>query len=314
MCPPLSFWWAHRRFRRIKIRRYFSLKKKSNLGGYLFISSAVAIVVLFIFYPLFVSIKLSFTSKSFLIPGTEFVGLETYKEVILDEVFRLSLKNSIKWIVFGTLLSLGIGGGIGIFLSIGFKGSKTISALILLPWLLPNIIAAVSWKWMYHPDLGVISFLIESLAGKEIRLLSNVNLVLWLLLIILVWRLAPLASLLFLSGIQSIPKELFEAAEVDGADSYQKFRYITIPHLSYPLIIGTLLISLFILKDFTIVWVTTQGGPVHYSEILPTYIYRLGFYNWEVGKAAATSMLYFIFILSLSLAYLFVFRKVWRGT
>ncbi len=248
-------------------------------------------------------------------PGaTEFVGLETYKEVIFDEVFRLSLINSVKWVVLGTLLCLGIGGAIGIFLGIGFRGSKAISALILLPWLLPNIIAAVSWKWMYHADLGVISFLIESFIGEEIRLLSNVNLVLWLLLIILVWRLAPLASLLFLAGIQGIPPQLFEAAKMDGANSYQKFWYITIPYLSYPLIIGTLLISLFILKDFTIVWITTRGGPVYHSEILPTYIYRLGFYNWELGKAAATSVLYFIFILSLSLLYLFVFRKVWRGT
>lgn len=300
--------------RGIEIKSYLSLKKKSILSGYAFIFSAVAIVGLFIFYPLFFSIKLSLTNKSLLIPGSEFVGLETFKEVIIDEVFRLSLSNSIKWVVFGTLLSLGVGGAIGIFLSIGFRGSKVISSLILLPWLLPNIVAAVSWKWMYHPDLGVIGFLIESLIGEEIRLLSNVNLVLWLLLIILVWRLAPLASLLFISGIQGIPKELFEAAEVDGADSYQKFRYITLPHLSYPLIIGTLLISLFILKDFTIVWVTTQGGPVYYSEILPTYIYRLGFYNWELGKAAATSMLYFVFILSVSLLYLSAFRKVWRGT
>ena len=291
-------------------RRGFSSRRA--LYGYAWTLPAVLCVIFFIFYPIFESARLSLTDQSLLAMETEYVGLETYRDMLTSEEFQVAFKHSVIWLIFGTLGVFVFGFLIGFFLHLDFIGSRLLTALVLLPWVIPDFVAATAWKWLTVGEFGIVSFYLEKMGFPEPSLLASSTYVLPTLILLVIWRITPLMSILVRASLESVPPEYYEAAEVDGATAWQRFIYITIPTIRYPLVIGTLLTSLFVLREFAVVWVTTQGGPVNYSEILPTFIYRQGFMYFETGPAAASSMIYFFFILTFALLYLFSFRRVWK--
>ena len=273
---------------------------------------AIVCVLFFIFYPITECIRLSMTDQSLLAMDTEYVGLETYQDMLTSEEFQVAFKHSVIWLIFGTLGIFVFGFLIGFFLHLNFIGSRILTALVLLPWVIPDFVAATAWKWLTVGEFGIVSFYLEKIGFHEPSLLASSTYVLPTLILLVIWRITPLMSILVRASLESVPPEYYEAAEVDGATAWQRFIYITIPTIRYPLVIGTLLTSLFVLREFAVVWVTTQGGPVNYSEILPTFIYRQGFMYFDTGPAAASSMIYFLFILTFALLYLFSFRRVWK--
>ncbi len=285
---------------------------REALYGYAWTLPAVICVLFFIFYPISESVRLSMTDQSLLALETEYVGLETYKEMLASEEFLVAFRHSVIWLFVGTLGILGCGFLVGLFLNLDFAGSRVLTALVLLPWVIPDIVAATAWKWLTVGQFGVVSYYLEKIGFPEPSLLASSTYVLPTLILLLIWRLTPLMSIMVRAALEGVPPEFYEAAAVDGATVWQRFLYITLPTIRYPLVIGTLLTSLFVLKEFAVVWITTQGGPVNFSEILPTFIYRQGFMNFETGPAAASSMIYFFFILTFAILYLIGFRRVWQ--
>lgn len=280
--------------------------------GYLYILPAFLLVVFFILYPVAEAVRLGFTDQSLLVRSTNYVGLRTYVELLTSNAFQVAFRQSLIWLVAGTIGAMLVGFLLGLLITARFPGQGALTALILVPWVLPDIVAATAWKWLYDGHFGLISYFLGVISFPEPALLSSINWVLWALIVVVIWRICPLVALLIRAALEGIPPELYEAAAVDGAGKLTSFRYITLPQLAYPLVIGTLLTGLFVFKDFATVWITTQGGPIDASEILPTFIYRLGFMNFSTGLASAASVVNLVFTLLLAVFYLLAFRRVWR--
>jgi len=221
-----------------------------------------------------------------------------------------------RWIGFGVLGTLLIGLGLGLFLNLEFRFNSLIRGLIFIPWIMPEVCVAFAWRWMLNSEMGVINEILKrlNLISNYVAWLAEPRMVLYVCLFVAIWRIYPFIALMILATLHGIPKELYEAGAIDGANFWQRFWYLTFPQLRYALTIGALLTIIWLMNSFTTVFIMTEGGPLHYSEILPVLIYKTAFQSYRLSRAAAISMINFTLLLIFSLIYLWVFRKQWRGS
>jgi len=288
-------------------------KMKKNWFAYLIIAPAFIWVYVFVFYPIIYATVLSLTNRNLLVPNWQFVGFATYKSVFKDPVTLQTLKNTIFWVSGGTIFSVLVGLGIGTFISKENIITKFLTAIMLIPWILPEIIVSALWKWMFNGDWGIINQVLYNarIIKDYVYWFNNPNTVLIVLTFITSWRVIPFSALVISAGIKTIPSDLYEAAEIDGAGSWKKYTSITLPLIQYPIVIGALLTSMWILNSFTIIYTITHGGPVHYSEVITTFIYKLSFLDYNFASGAALSMAGFILIFIMCYLYLKIFRRSW---
>ncbi len=292
-------------------------RHRVGLLPYWLVAPTILIVTAFIIYPVYETFRLSLTNTNLILAARippNYVGLATYGIALQDPLLPLVLKNTITWVFVGTLLTVLIGVAIGYYLSFDFKINRLLRAGLLIPWIIPSVVIAAAWKWMYNDQLGVINdaLMRVGIIHQGIPFLGLPNVVIYPLTFVVAWRAAPLTAIVVSAAIQGVPTTLLEAATIDGANGWQKFRYIILPFLAFLLTVITLLTMIGITNDLVFVYTMTLGGPAHASEIMATYIYEVGFNNWRFGQSAALSVLNFIFLLILSLGYLFLFRKTWQ--
>jgi multiple sugar transport system permease protein len=287
--------------------------RRSDLFGYALVLPAMLLVLGFIIYPVGEVIRLSFTNTSLLAGRSDFVGLQSYQRVLSDPLMGHVLSNTATWVFLGTALALLLGLGVGYFLSFNFWINRILRACILLPWILPAVVSVASWRWMYAAEGGILNdvLLRAGLIQKVIPWLGDPSLVMYALVVIAVWRHLPFASLVVSAAVQGIPTSYVEAATIDGANGWQKFRYIVLPELAYPLTVIGILALIWNMNDLITVWGSTQGGPADASQILSTYIYTMGFNSFRFGLSSALSVINFLLLLGASLVYLLVLRRTW---
>jgi len=292
----------------------FMLGRKKALR-YILIAPAMVIVGVFIFYPIFEAFRMSLYNRILTKSSYEFVWFETYKHLFTTPVFKTAFKNTLIWFICAPLLGMFFGSIIGIIIAQGESTIVKIAALmILIPFVSPDVVVAAVWDWIFDANIGVLNALLMKLGifEKKIEWLGSENLAFPVVIFVMAWRISPLGALLVQSSYKAIPIEIFEASEIDGANFFNRLRYIVIPLLKYPLIIGLLLTMMWVTQNLTIVHLMTGGGPGRATEILSTYIYKLNFRFYKESEASAASIIYFGFILCVTLAYLTVFRRVWR--
>jgi multiple sugar transport system permease protein len=292
-------------------------RHRVGLLPYWLVAPTLLIVVAFIIYPVIETFRLSFTDTNLLLAARippKFVGFATYGKALSDPLLPTVLKNTVIWVFVGTLLTLLIGVAIGYYLSFDWKINRLLRAGLLIPWIIPSVVIAAAWKWMYNDQLGVINDILKRLGviHEGIPFLGLPQWVIFPLTFVVAWRAAPLTAMVVSAAIQGVPTSLLEAATIDGANGWQKFRYIVLPFLAFLLTVITLLTMIGITNDLVFVYSMTLGGPAHASEIMATYIYQVGFDFWRFGQAAALSVLNFGFLLILSIAYLYLFRRTWQ--
>jgi len=292
-------------------------RHRVGLLPYWLVAPTILIVTAFIIYPVYETFRLSLTNTNLILAARippKYVGLATYGIALQDPLLPLVLKNTVTWVFAGTLMTVLIGVAIGYYLSFDWKINRLLRAGLLIPWIIPSVVIAAAWKWMYNDQLGVINDALMRLGiiHQGIPFLGLPNVVIYPLTFVVAWRAAPLTAIVVSAAIQGVPTTLLEAATIDGANGWQKFRYIILPFLAFLLTVITLLTMIGITNDLVFVYTMTLGGPAHASEIMATYIYEVGFNNWRFGQSAALSVLNFIFLLILSLGYLFLFRKTWQ--
>jgi multiple sugar transport system permease protein len=289
--------------------------RRDDLFGLALVLPAMALVLGFIVYPVGEVIRLSFTNTNLLTRRNDFVGFESFQRVLDDPLMAQVIRNTALWVVVGTVAAVVLGLGVGYFISFDFKINRLLRSSILIPWILPVVVAVAAWRWMYHAEMGVINDLLKKtgLIEKGIAWLGEPSLVIYALSTIAVWRHLPFAALVISAAIQGIPTGLLEAATIDGANGWQKFRYIVLPQLAYPLTFLGIMNLIWNMNDLTTVWGSTRGGPANASEILSTFIYSMGFNSFRFGLSSALSVINFTILLSLSLIYLFVLRSTWRA-
>lgn len=287
-----------------------------TFSSYLYILPPVVIILVFIIIPIFYAIDLSFYNVHLIKPRVRFVGLKNYLYILHNSTFWEIFYNSMRWIGFGVLGTLLIGLGLGLFLNLEFRFNSLVRGLIFIPWIMPEVCVAFAWRWMLNSEMGVINEILKrlNLISNYVAWLAEPRMVLYVCLFVAIWRIYPFIALMILATLHGIPKELYEAGAIDGANFWQRFWYLTFPQLRYALTIGALLTIIWLMNSFTTVFIMTEGGPLHYSEILPVLIYKTAFQSYRLSRAAAISMINFSLLLIFSLIYLWVFRKQWRGS
>jgi len=269
----------------------------STIGRVAFLLPVVAFVVIFLLVPVVRSLILSmqdWTMRSFVTGEAPFIGFDNYARVFSDPAFTRVAWQTTVFTVVSLLVQYVIGLALAIFFSRRFPLSMLLRSLMLIPWLLPIVVSATTWRWMFHQDYGVINARLFD--GTDIGWLSTPELSLWSVIIANIWLGIPFNLVMLYGGLQSIPDSVYEAAAIDGAGPWRIFTSITFPLLR-PVSTVTLLLGLvYTLKAFDIIWVMSRGGPVNSSHTLSTWSYQFAFETERalgVGSAVAT-ILFFI--------------------
>jgi multiple sugar transport system permease protein len=209
-----------------------------------------------------------------------------------DEVVRTAVANTATFTVASVAGHLAIGLGVALLLNQRIRGRAVFRNLALLPWMLPPAVVATGWAWLYHNPFGMLNPLLVGLGLLDApkAWLASPDTALGAVIVANLWRGFPFISLVLLAGLQAIPSVLYEAADVDGAGAWARFRHVTLPGLRRVMLIALTLDVINTVKYFDLIWVMTAGGPANRTEVLSTLIYRLAFQFFRTGRAAALAM------------------------
>jgi multiple sugar transport system permease protein len=282
----------------------------TQLTGLAFIAPLLAFLAIFLLVPILRGIALStqeWTIRSFITGEAPFIGLQNYRDVFADPDFGQITWQTVVFVVVSLVFQYAIGLALAVFFTRRFPLSTTLRSLILLPWLLPLVVSATTWRWMFNQDYGIVNSL---LGGADIGWLSNPSVSLWAVIITNIWLGIPFNMVLLYGGIQGISEGLYEAAALDGAGRWRQFWSITLPLLR-PVSAVTLLLGLvYTIKVFDVIWVMTRGGPVNSSHILSTWAYQISFeVDRDLGTGAAVAELLVLVSLAFGLLYIRAQRK-----
>lgn len=273
-----------------KIKKIEPQSVKDKRLGLLLMIPVVIVVFVIMGLPFIRAIYWSFTDK---VIGSDanFVGLKNYIELFSDQVYRKSLLNTFIYTVGCIVAKLLIGLLWALLLNQNFKGKGFFRTALLIPWALPGMVAAMTWRWMYDSTYGIInSVLLDTgIIDMPIAWLSNPKLVLFSAMIVNIWRGVPFFMFSILGELQTLDKQVYEAATVDGAGIFKQFWYITMPSISTVLKVTTLLSTIWTFNDFDNVWLVTGGGPLYASSVIATYTYDMAFIQNSFGKALSVA-------------------------
>ncbi len=275
-----------------KVRRYL-LGRDAPLA-YLFLSPVLVILTGLIAYPFFSSIYLSLQDKMVGAPGV-FVGLQNYVTLLYDAIFRKTVINTAIYTVTGVVVKAVLGMIIALVINEEIRARNLMRALCFLPWAFPSLIVALNWKWIYEgTQAGLLNMVLyeSGLVSTYVRWLSDANLALFSVIAAMVWQGTPFYAMMFLAGMQAIPKELYEAAEVDGASIFQRFFNITLPSLTNVIIITVLLSTIWTANNIVFVYILTGGGPNYATHIFPTLAYELAIGSHRLGLGATVPLMF----------------------
>jgi raffinose/stachyose/melibiose transport system permease protein len=263
-----------------------------------FIAPAVSLFSIFVVFPIFQTVWLSFWKWDRISPGV-WVGLENYKKVLSNPEIYSAFSHSLVFVIFYSLLPITIGLLITLLLlRVKIRGESFFRAVLFLPQIISTVVVAISWRWIYAAD-GPINAVLAKIGLESITTawLGNFDTSLFAVGIIGTWINYGLAMILFLSGAQRISQDLLDADRIDGANMRQEFRYILIPSIKGEISIVLIITITFALRNFDIVWNATQGGPGNSTNVPSLFIYKSAFVTRYVGEAAATSFILAIVIL-----------------
>lgn len=285
--------------------RSFGFRLSDKQFGILLVLPALALFAAITVYPLFNSMYQGLLEKSLLWPGEEYVGLENINTVIEDD-FEQLLKTTLIFTVYSTIAPFIVGFAVALILNTSIRGRGLLRSLFLLPWLIPAVVVSFLWMWIFNANYGVLNgFLRETgLISENINWLGHDNRAMAAVVIAKTWNTFPWMAVMLLAGLQTIPKELNEAAAIDGANRLQVFRQITIPQLQG--IISTVLLLSFIwnFQHFETIYVMTTGGPAKATTTFSVAVYKTAFQKFDLGEAGAIGILWMLILSVIVVIYL----------
>lgn len=288
------------------------LQRRARLA-YVLILPSLLLITLLDLYPILQGVVMSFQYQNQMRPDPEaFVGLTHYVRAFTEQqAFWSSLGKTLVWTAGSVAGAYVLALGLALLLNLEIWGRGFLRAIFLIPWVIPDVCTALLWKWLYGDEYGIINFLLlkAGLIESPILWLSNPDMAMPAVIFVQIWKLYPVMFIVLLAALQNVPKELSEAATIDGANMRQRFWYVTLPAIRPSSVIITLLASIWTFQAFDIVYLLTGGGPADATKILPTLIYEKAFWGLEMGYAAALSMLMLLGLMVFSIAYLLVYRQ-----
>src|ERR687885_2883508 len=271
----------------------------------------VVLLGLFIAYPFVKGVLLSVTDAKVGVPG-EFVGLKNFSKIWHDGIFRTAVRNTFVYTIVTTVFKLALGLWLAVLLNRHFKGKAFIRAFILLPFIIPTVLSTFAWKWMFDPTFSVINWLLFRLGliGARINWLGDPELALISVMIVNIWRGVPFYAISLLAGLQTISPELHEAAAIDGARAWQRFRHVTWPLLLPVTMVVVLFSVIQTFADFQLVYVLTGGGTANATHLFATYAYQIGIGTGLLSEGAAISLAMFPVLFLVVVVQLLYIRRV----
>lgn len=291
--------------RSVARRSLFQRVTEDPALGILLVAPAVIWVLFVRSYPLFDGLRLSFMKLRFVAARPEYIGLRNYEAVLWDTGFWAALFRSVWWGSVNTILQTVGSVVVAITLNQRYRGATLFRNLVVLPWVLPTVVLAIMWSWILDPTLGVFNFVLRSagIVDSGIRFLGQPDLVMWVIILINVWRWTPYFAIIVLAALQGVPRELYEAAQVDGASAWRQLWSVTLPSIR-PVLLTVALVSLLTAFNiFDTIWLLTAGGPLECTTTLPLYIYKVAFLSQRWGRGAAASVLMFLVLAVLTVVY-----------
>lgn len=281
--------------------------KRSDRAALWFVLPSLFLVALFSIYPILESARLSFYRMILMLPwlGDKYVGLENYRDLATDPVALDSLTITLIFVGASSALEVLVGLGMALLLNESFRARGLVRAAVLVPWAIPTVVSSQMWRYIFNDRYGLFNFLLFGRATEHyLAPLADARLAPAAIVFADVWKTSSFAALIILAGLQTIPDELYEAAAVDGATAWQKFRRVTLPLLKPALLLALLFRTIDSFKVFDLVFVMTQGGPADATNVLQFYGYKKIFAEGMIGYGSAIAVGVFCFSLVLSFFYI----------
>ena len=273
-----------------------------------FVLPGVILLVMVLGWPAVTSILYSFETEK---AGDAAYTLANYKSLLKDPFFNTTFWNTTVFVSFSVTLHMILGLAVAMVLNSALPAKPMFRVIALLPWVVPDVVAGIIWKWMFDPIYGALNDLLIKigLLNNPIEWLSNPKLAMTSAILVNLWRGFPFVMLILLAGLQSIPRHLYEAAAIDGAPRFQQFIHITLPGLKKMIVVALALDIVWEVRRFGLIQAMTQGGPGVLTEVLSTYTYKQYFKFFRFEYASAISVVMTIVLLLVSLPYIWMISQ-----
>jgi multiple sugar transport system permease protein len=278
--------------------------KLPTLHNFKFLIPALAALALVTVYPIVYVLWLSLHRKLLIFDVSKLVWLENYRFLLVDARYWNALKNTTYFTGVSVVLELLLGLAIAMLLNRAFPGKGVVRSFVLVPWAIPTVVSAKMWEWLYNPDFGFLNYLL----GTRINWLGSPFWALNAAVFMDVWKTTPFVVILLTAGLQTIPKELYEAARVDAASPWQIFRRITLPLLRPTILVVLIFRTLDAFRVFDSIYVLTGGGPANTTETLSIYAYKVLFQTLQFGYGSAIALTVFLLVGIITVFYVRLLR------
>lgn len=270
-------------------------------------SPSVLLVLLVTFLPIVQALQLSLHDTSFLTRG-DFIGPDHYSHLFAEPLGRQNISNTFIFAGLSILLTFPISVGLALLLNRPFRGRAAVRTLLVLPWIVSQLLAALLWRWVLSPDIGPIAYWMSVLADARVDVFGTTGTAMLGLVLVNVWRTFPYAMILTMAALQTIPTEVLEAAAVDGAGPFQRLRSITLPMIKSTVLIALIILTINAVNMIELPLILTGGGPINVTDLLGLRVFREAFVLQNFGFASAVATVMFGINIIISLAYIRVLR------
>ena len=294
---------------RTRPRRGGLLEREASLGVLLMVPGALLLMV-FMAYPFFLGIWLSLTDSMIGRMG-RFVGLRNFADLLGDDIFLQTTKNTFVYAMVTVPFKATLGLGLALVLNRAIRFSNGIRAAVMMPWIVPTALSTLGWFMIFDPVFSPLSWLLKHLGliSRNVNFLGDPILAITSVMLANIWRGIPFFGIIILAGLQAVPNELHEAAALDGATTWQRFRHVTVPAIKGVVLIATLLSIIWTFADFQLIYVLTKGGPANQTHIFGTYAYQIGLAATEIGTGASIALYMFPILAFFAVLLLLYLRK-----
>lgn len=282
------------------------MQRKKNIWPYLLLAPALLIVLTVVFIPAVNAVLMSFKNYDLRRPSSMgFIGLKNYMTVLADPLFWRSLWKTIVWVGLGVGFQFVFGFILALLLNNKFMGRGLIRSLSLIPWVTPGVLIGLMWRWIFDGNYGVLNDILLKLGliGDKVPFLAQETTAFPAVIMTIIWQGIPFFALMLLAGLQGIPDELYDSADVDGANGVQKFFLVTIPSLKSVIFVTTLLRIIWVANSVDVIFNLTEGGPAYSTQTLSVYIFNKG-NSLNLGYAATMSIMLTLGLSLVALRYL----------
>ena len=283
-------------------------KYYGKTAPYLFLLPALLVLAVFFFIPFFQTIGLSFFNYSNSIYNPEYTALENYIQILHNPVFYKVMVNTIIYLVVAVPILAVFPLFLAVLINQKIRGITLYKILIYLPVIVSIVVAAIAFKWLYAQE-GILNYLMQVLHIQPVGWLTDPDYAIYSVIIVTIWKGIGYYMMIYLASLMSVPKELYEACDIDGANFWQKHLTVTVPHLMPTIALVTTISSISAMKIFAEIYVMTKGGPLNSTKTIVYYIYEKAFENLDLGYASAMAVILLVIVMVFSLINIFCFER-----